>query len=230
MTAKRSKGLATRERVLKKAVQVASVEGLEGLTIGRLADATGLSKAGLFAHFGSKEDLQLAVVEHARRIFAEAVINPCLRVPEGLPRLFAMQSNWIGYLEQEPFRGGCFFAAASAEFDGRPGPVRKRVAALTGHWRALLEDEARRAVALGHLAPDTDPAQLAFELHAYPQEANWAHQLLRDDQAFAQARRASEARLRNAATAAGVRATKARRVVPAQVAGKSERTISEESR
>lgn len=215
--AKQERGQKTLRRVLRRAVQIASVEGLEGITIGRLAEATNLSKGGLFAHFGSKENLQLAVVEEARRVFAERVIEPADSADPGLPRLMALQSNWIDYVRGDSFRGGCFFAAASAEFDGRPGAVRTKLASLSGHWRGLLENEALRAIQLEHLNPETNASLLAFALHAYVQEANWAHQLLGDADAFEHARRESETRIRSQATPGGLRATKSRRIVPAAV-------------
>jgi AcrR family transcriptional regulator len=205
------------QRVLRRAVQLASVEGLEGITIGRLAEATSLSKGGLFAHFGSKEALQLAVVEEARRVFTGRVIEPAQSSNPGLPRLMALQSNWIDYVRGDSFRGGCFFFAASAEFDGRPGPVKTKLASLTRHWRELMETEARRGVELGHIRADTEPAMLAFALHAYVQEANWAYQLLGDVETFAHARRESELRIRREATPDGLRAVKSRKVVPAEI-------------
>jgi len=214
---KQERGRRTLNRVLRRAVQLASVEGLEGITIGRLADATGLSKGGLFAHFGSKEQLQLAVVEEARHVFAEKVIAPADVAEPGLPRLMALQSNWIDYVRGDSFRGGCFFAAASAEFDGRPGAVRTKLASLTGYWRERLEAEVQRGIELGHFQRETSPAMLAFALHAYLQEANWAYQLLGDGESFEHARRESEARIRRDATQEGLRAVKARRVVPAKI-------------
>ncbi len=210
-----SRGIKTRERILRRATQLASAEGLEGLTVGRLAAALGLSKAGLFAHFGSKVALQLAIVEDARRVFLEKVVQPAEQAPEGLPRLFALQANWIEYLRAATFRGGCFFAAASAEFDGRPGPVRTRIAAVAGGWRSRLESETRRAKELGHLRPETHPGPIAFLLHAITLEANWAHQLLGETGTFDQARESSEECLRAAASPEGLRAAKTRRVVSA---------------
>lgn len=213
---KQERGRMTLKRVLKRAVQIASIEGVEGLTIGRLAEASGLSKGGLFAHFGSKEALQLAVVEEARRVFSENVVDPAQSTDPGLPRLMALQTNWIEYIRGDSFRGGCFFAAASAEFDGRPGPVRTKIAAHTRYWRDLVETEVRRAVELGHLRIETVPASLAFALHAFVQEANWAYRLLGDADAFEQARRESEHRVRRDATPEGLRAVKSRRIVPAE--------------
>lgn len=210
-----TKGQRTREGILSLAVNIASAEGLEGLTIGRLANASGMSKSGLFAHFGSKQVLQLATVDRAGEVFAQKVLAPIAEAAPGLPKLLQMMSTWIRHVESGTFRGGCFFAAASAEFDGRPGAVRDRIAALTKEWIDLLEGEVARARDLGHLDPKTDATQLAFELHAYTQEANWAYQLLHDSKSFDRARRAVEDRLRGLATQEGLRVGKVRRVTKA---------------
>jgi AcrR family transcriptional regulator len=185
----------TRREILSVAVDVASAEGLEGLSIGRLASELAMSKTGIFAHFGSKEQLQLATVEAARQIFLEQVVQPALRSPRGLVRLRAMLESWLGYVERIVFRGGCFFAAASAEFDSRPGAVRDQIAALTKAWMAGLQKEIAYAQSRRELRPSVDPAQLAFELHAYVQEANWAFKLFNDKSAFPRARRAIADRL-----------------------------------
>jgi AcrR family transcriptional regulator len=200
-----SQGERTRQEILSVAVDIASAEGLEGLTIGRLANELGMSKSGLFAHFGSKEDLQLATVDTARGIFITEVVDPALAAAQGLPRLRTMLDAWLSYVRRSVFRGGCFFAAASAEFDGRPGAIRDQVALLTRSWLTALEDEARYAQALGQLAPKLEAAQLAFELHALVQEANWAYQLLGDEQAFSRAREGIRARLEAAVTSNGRR-------------------------
>ncbi|MCI0402481.1 MAG: TetR/AcrR family transcriptional regulator [Acidobacteria bacterium] len=200
---RRVRGARTRGQILRFAVDLASAEGLEGLTIGRLAGALRLSKSGLFAHFGSKEELQLATVEAAKDIFLQKVVEPALVAPPGLARLRALLEAWTWYVESSVFRGGCFFAAASAEFDGRPGAVRDRVAALTKSWLGALEQEAHRAQRRGHIQPGVDCGQLAFEAHALVQEANWACQLLGDKHAFHRARRGWEQRLRSAATPSG---------------------------
>ncbi len=210
------RGATTREAILSAAVDIASVEGLEGLTIGSLSQKVGMSKSGLFAHFGSKQELQLAAIDSARAIFLEKVVTPSKARPEGLPRLYAMESSWIDYMQDSTFRGGCFFAAASAEFDGRPGPIRERIASLTKCWRELLETEAARARELGHIVQEADPALLAFQLHAFLQEANWAYQLLGDRTALEQARAATQGLLRSLATPEGIRKAKERRVVAAR--------------
>src|SRR5207302_5431711 len=162
----------TRREILSLAADIASAEGLEGLSIGRLATELQMSKTGIFAHFGSKEQLQLDTVDAAKHVFMEQVVQPALAHPRGIPRLRAMLENWIGYVERIVFRGGCFFAAASAEFDSRPGPVRDEIASLTKAWLIALQDEIAFARSSKQLKTDADPVQVAFELHAYVQEAN----------------------------------------------------------
>jgi AcrR family transcriptional regulator len=180
----------TRQEILRIATDIASAEGLEGLSIGRLAAELQMSKTGVFAHFGSKEQLQLAVVDAAKQIFLQHVVQPAVQHARGVPRLRAMLESWILYVESIVFRGGCFFAAASAEFDSRPGPVRDEIAALTKSWLVALQDEIGFARSAKQIRASVDPVQLAFELHAYVQEANWAFQLFNDKSAFLLARRA----------------------------------------
>lgn len=192
---KSRKGSLTRSAILEEAVQLASVHGLEGLSIGQLAEATGLSKAGLFAHFGSKEGLQLATVEAAGALFVAAVIDPVKHLPKGLPRLRGLLESWLAYGPSKTFRGGCFFAAASTEFDGRPGPVKDRVREAMKQWSGLLKHAVREAVAEGHLREEADPSLLAFEFLALAMGANNAYQLHDDPRAFDFARRAFAARL-----------------------------------
>jgi len=179
----------TRGEILRVAVDIASAEGLEGLSIGRLADELDMSKTGIFSHFGSKEQLQLATVETAKQIFLEEVAQPSLKSPRGVRRVRAMLENWLGYVERIVFRGGCFFAAASAEFDSRPGAVRDKIAELTRAWMAALQEEIAFAQSQKEIRANVKPAQLAFELHAYVQEANWAFKLFNDKSAFPLARR-----------------------------------------
>ena len=185
----------TRHEILRVAVDIASAEGLEGLSIGRLAAELKMSKTGIFAHFGSKEQLQLATVETAKQIFLEKVVQPALKSARGLPRLKAMLEHWLGYVERIVFRGGCFFAAASAEFDSRPGAVRDQIADLTRAWMTALQEEIAFAQSKKEIQSSIKPAQLAFELHAYVQEANWAFKLFNDKSAFLLARRAIADRL-----------------------------------
>ena len=192
---KSRKGRMTRTAILHEAVQLASVHGLEGLSIGQLAEATGMSKAGLFAHFGSKEELQLATVHAARGLFVEEVVVPSLEAEEGLPRLCRVVREWFRYGCQGVFRGGCFFAAASTEFDGRPGPVRDSIAGARRDWIQGLAQTVQQAQAAGQLEASTDPLQLAFEIDALFLAANSLHQLDGDPTAFDRARTGIRARL-----------------------------------
>lgn len=182
---RRARGERTRQGILAIAVDVGSREGLEALTFGRLASEAAVSKSGLFAHFGGKEQLQLATVEAAREIFVREVIEPAAGAEPGLPRLRATVEAWLSYFRRDVFAGGCFFQAASLEFDGRPGPVRDRVIEIMGEWLALLEALARAAgPAVG------SPEQLAFELNAIGMATNWQRQLLGDDAALDHAAKA----------------------------------------
>jgi AcrR family transcriptional regulator len=197
---RRARGERRRQAILSVAVDLASTHGLEGLSVGLLASRLRMSKSGLFAHFGSMEGLQLAVIEAARDVFIQAVVRPALAAPRGLPRLWAMVDNWLAYAQRKVFRGGCFFAQVSMEFDGRPGPIRDRVAAVMREWISTLRVAVEKAVAERHLARGTEADLLAFELHALSMEANWSFQLFGDPAAFALARAAVVARLRAAAT------------------------------
>jgi AcrR family transcriptional regulator len=186
---RRPRGLKTRRAILRKAVNVASLEGLEGLTIGKLASTLRISKSGLFAHFGSKEDLQCAVVDEARDIFVEKVIRPAWHF-KGLQLLRALCENWLSYGEQKVFPGGCFFSAASLEFDDRPGPVRDRIVGLMKKWLENLEHAARDAQSAGEIRKDVDVHQLAFEIQAMAMGGNWSSRLFRDQSAFSSAKAA----------------------------------------
>jgi AcrR family transcriptional regulator len=184
---RRPRGLKTRRAILRKAVNIASLEGLEGLTIGKLASTLRISKSGLFAHFGSKEDLQCAVVDEARDIFVEKVILPAAHL-RGLRRLRALCENLLAYGEEKTFPGGCFFSAASLEFDDRPGPVRDRIVGLMKKWLGNLERAARDAQDAGEIRKDVDARQLAFEIHALDMGGNWSSRLFRDESAFRSAK------------------------------------------
>ena len=196
------KGKATRQAILDTAVNLASVEGLEGLTIGRLSKALDMSKSGLFGHFGSKEDLQLATIRAARRIFFNQVIKPTRNAEDGLPQIWALCDNWLTYMEAEVFEGGCFFVAASAEFDSRPGLIRDAIAASMKEWLGYLTALLEKAQARGEIKADSTPAQIAFEIHAFYLNANWALQLYNDSTATQSARVAILNRLHTSATAA----------------------------
>ena len=198
------KGERTRQSILERAVDLASLEGLEGLTIGRLADDLGMSKSGLFAHFGSKEELQLAAIEAAAQRFVVEVFKPALKSERGYPRLMAICRSWISYVRRNVFPGGCFFAAASFEFDGRPGAVRDAIAKTMDDWILALEKAIAMAKEEGHLEADVDPKQLAFEINSLFFGANFAYQLRGDRKALERATRAIEERLESLRTHAHV--------------------------
>ena len=181
MTPVTEKGATTRAAILERAVDLASVEGLEGLTIGRLAAELRMSKSGLFAHFGSKQELQLATIAAAAGRFRVAVVEPALEVPEGAARLRAMGERFL--LQQRQYSGGCFWAAASAEYDDRPGPVRDAIAAALDAWMATLVREAGAAGV-------ARPQRLAFELYALVMGANSRFRLSGDEEVFGYAREA----------------------------------------
>jgi AcrR family transcriptional regulator len=193
---RRERGRRTRESILRAAVDVASVEGLEGLTIGRLATELELSKSGLFAHFGSKEELQLATIAAARDIFVAEVVTPIAEAERGLPRLVMLHERWLDYMRRDVFAGGCFFEAVRNEYDSRPrGAVRNMIAQQFTDWSDLVERLIRAAQDAGHLDGEIEPAQLAFELEALGSAANVRHQLYGDAAAFQRAERAIRARL-----------------------------------
>jgi AcrR family transcriptional regulator len=231
---RRARGDRTRRAILDQAVQIASAEGLEGLSIGRLAGELGVSKSGLFAHFGSKTDLQLATVDAAREIFIEEVIGGS-RTESGFGALVSLTDAWLDYMEREVFRGGCFFAAASTEFDSRPGPVRDRIASMMAEWLLALEAAIQDAQDAGELPAGLDSEQLAFEIHSIGMGANWAYQLYRDQAAFGRAREAirervadpasGKARSRKAAPSRHVDERAARRSLREQIA-KLERELA----
>lgn len=195
------KGERTREGILRVAVHLASVEGLEGLTIGRLADELQMSKSGLFAHFGSKEDLQLATIEMAGKIFAEHVILPANAEPEGMPRLWALCENWLNHVERRVFRGGCFFTAASFEFDSRPGLVRDKIVEAMRSWLGKLSRAVESAQKAGHIRNTVNPQQFAFEIYSLAIGAHWGFQLLGDTNALRVVRSTIMDRIRVLATA-----------------------------
>lgn len=200
---RRAVGERTRQAILEGAVDIASAEGLEGLTIGRLAADLSMSKSGLFAHFGSKEELQLATIEAARAIFVREVIRPALEAEHGMPRLWKLCDIWLTHVQEGVFRGGCFFAAAAAEFDSRPGAVRDRIAEIMREWLATLRRAVVEAQEAGQLDESVEPTQLVFEINALELGANWAFHLHGDKGAFARARAAILERLRRHSMASG---------------------------
>jgi AcrR family transcriptional regulator len=181
------------------AVDLASVSGLDGLSIGGLAAAVGRSKAGIAGLFGSKEDLQIATVAAAAEIFGAKVIGPALTAPAGLVRLRALVDAWLDYSESRVFPGGCFFAAAAAEYRARPGAVRDAVAAQLQRGRDFMAEAVTRAMATGELAPDTDTVQLAFEITALIDAANDSSLLFDSSAPYARARTAIDELLARAA-------------------------------
>jgi AcrR family transcriptional regulator len=183
-----TKAASTRAAILERAVDIASGEGLEGLTIGRLASELQMSKSGLFAHFGSKQDLQLATLDVAAQRFYGAVIAPALAEAEGRARLRAYCYGYVDYLERRVFAGGCFWAGAAAEFDDRPGPVRDAVGAGVLAWLGELERQAS-------VAGCDAAGELAFELYSLGLGANTCSRLLGDENAFERARGGIERRL-----------------------------------
>jgi AcrR family transcriptional regulator len=191
----KTKGERTRHAILDTAAALATEEGLEPLSIGRLAEATGMSKSGLFAHFGSKEELQLATVDHAAELFVREVIAPAREAPRGLARVWALCENMVDYAQRQVFPGGCFFANAAFEFNRRPGAVRDRIEHMLGTWLSYLEHAVEQAQQTGELVQEPSARQVAFELDALAQAANAQYQLFRNEAVFAEARRAIRERL-----------------------------------
>ena len=191
----KTKGERTRQGILDVAASLATEEGLEPLSIGKLAEATELSKSGLYAHFGSKEELQLATVDHAAALFVREVIAPAREAPRGLARVWALCENMIDYAERQVFPGGCFFAAASSEFNNRPGPVRDQIQTMVRTWLSYLEHAVEQAQETGELTQGLSAREIAFQLDAFAQAANAQYQLFQTDAVFGEARRAVRERL-----------------------------------
>jgi AcrR family transcriptional regulator len=184
----RADGERSRRAILDAAARLATVEGIDGLSIGGLAQAIGMSKSGLYAHFGSKEELQLATVAAAEAVFDADVVEPALRADDGLDRVNALCERFLSHVERGVFPGGCFFASVAAELDTRPGPVRDRVAAVQARWSELVS-AALRAAGSAHVE------QLTFELNAILAQANTVFLLYGDRGVFGLARRAIRERL-----------------------------------
>jgi AcrR family transcriptional regulator len=199
VTTERTKGERTRAAILDEAARLATVDGLEGLSIGELARATGMSKSGLYAHFGSKLDLQLATIEAARQTFVVEVIRPALEAPKGIERLLAACEAFLSHVERRVFPGGCFFSAAAVDVGTRPGAVHDAILAQRLEWLALLERLAAEATELGELKSNPDPAQLAFELQALLVAANTSFILQGDAVVFERALVAIRERLHRGA-------------------------------
>ena len=173
----RADGERSRRRILEAAARLATVEGIDGLSIGRLAQATGMSKSGLFAHFDSKEDLQLAAISTARSIFLADVVAPAEEEPPGLARLERLCEGMLSHIDRRVFPGGCFFAVVGSEQAGKPGPVLDRVVEVGNEWIARLAEAVQEAQEQGELDDSIEPEQLAFELNAYLQMADLVFQL-----------------------------------------------------
>ena len=195
---RRLRGDRTRHAILSHAARLASAEGLEAVSLQRLASDLGMSKSGLFAHFGSKEELQLAAVETATEIFIVNVIRPAGEADTALGRLEALCENFFRYLERPVFPGGCFFASATAELDTHPGPVRERLVESLDGWLALIERRVREAQDAGELDRSEDPALLAFELDAFMKMGNSLRVLHGGRSGLNQARAAIRVRLERA--------------------------------
>jgi AcrR family transcriptional regulator len=179
----------TRAAVTRAAVDHASVEGLEGLTIGRLAEEAQMRKSSVFSLFGSKRELQLATLEAAIDHFRREVWDAVASERPGLQRLLALCDSWLAYHRREAMPGGCFMTTATVEYDARPGPLRDAVAGTMKRWSGVLEREAAIAIEAGELPADTDPADVAFQLNALAAAASYGFQLQRDPDVFARARR-----------------------------------------
>jgi AcrR family transcriptional regulator len=184
----RSDGERSRNTILRAAANLATIDGLEGLSIGNLAAHIGMSKSGLYAHFGSKEELQLATVETAQEIFGVEVLAPIEGIEDPLERLKALCDSFLSYLARRVFQGGCFFASVEAEFDTHPGPVKDKIASIQRDWLGLMEELISEARQLGSLRGDEDPVQLAFELNAYLLMGNTSF-VLHDDPTYLQSAR-----------------------------------------
>lgn len=186
------KGEDTKRTILDAGLEVAASEGLEALSIGRLADRVGMSKSGLFAHFRSKEALQLEVLQHGRAAFAREVVGPAMAAPRGLPRLRALTDRWLGWTFSEERESGCLFLQAAAEYDDREGAVRDLLVSIQRDLIEFLERAAALCVEEGHLREDTLPDQLAYELHGLVMAHHFHTRLLQDPGAPARTRAALE--------------------------------------
>jgi AcrR family transcriptional regulator len=189
---RRSDGERSHQEILLAAARLASVEGLDGLSIGALAEHVGLSKSGLFAHFRSKEELQLETIATASAIFREEVVKPALAV-EGVARVRALVAGFLAHVRRRTFPGGCVFASVAAEVDGHPGALRDRIAAMNREWSALFRASLEEAQRRGELEPGTDAAQVAFEVQSMLQGGHATFLLLGEEAALDRARRGTEA-------------------------------------
>lgn len=193
--------MQTRQAILAHAARVGSAEGLEAVSLQRLASDLGISKSGLFAHFGSKEELHLATVEAAGQLFTDEVIRPALKEPRGIGRVWALCNSWLSYLERGVFPGGCFFWAVAEEFDSRkPGPVRDSVLDKKAYWSYSIQRAVREAQEAGEIDREVDPEQLAWELDSLMGGTNGGFKTGDGRRAVERARRAIRDRILSAAT------------------------------
>jgi AcrR family transcriptional regulator len=192
---RRADGERSRQKILQAAAELATVEGLDGLSIGRLAEHVGMSKSGLYAHFRSKEELELATVEAAARILIQEVLVPGLEAPEGAQRLIALSEAFLSHVERRVFPGGCFFVSSSAELNSRPGRVRDRIVAEYRVWIDLLREQVRKAQELGEIDRSTDIDQLVFEVNGILVAGNAFYLLFEDPEELERARRGVRERL-----------------------------------
>lgn len=183
-----AQALQTRHLIVSAGVDIASTEGLDAITLGRLAEELSMSKSGVIGHFGSKLDLQLAVVAEAVRIYRREVIVPAAHAPAGLPRLRTLVAAWISHLERGVFPGGCFFTQVTTDYDSRKGPLHDVARQLTDDWRAYLGEQIDAAIADGAFSSDTDPDQVIFEATGLMLSLNHAMQLDLDPKAIQHAR------------------------------------------
>jgi AcrR family transcriptional regulator len=192
---RRSDGEQSRNTILEEAARLATVEGIGGLSIGRLADAVGMSKSGLFAHFGSKEELQLATIRAARAIFAAAVVTPAQAEPGGMARLRALLEGWLHYSRSRAFPGGCFFSRTTHEYAARPSTVRDALRDADEEWLGLVAGTIDEARGLGEVRADVDSRQVAYELDSYLDSATMRSLLGGDLAVYDAAKAAVDARL-----------------------------------
>jgi len=205
------KGEVTRQAILERATALASRCGLEGVSIGHLAEDLGLSKSGLFAHFGAKEILQVEILRFAADRFVQAVVRPALAEPRGEPRVRAIFQRWLGWSRSHSVPGGCLFVAAASELDDRPGPARDELVRLQKEWMDSIAICFRSGISEGHFRADADPEQFAHDLYSVMLGYHHAQRLLRDPAADSRARASMEALLAAARRRGPSRVAPARR-------------------
>ena len=218
------KGEVTRQAILERATALASRCGLEGVSIGHLAEDLGLSKSGLFAHFGAKETLQVEILRFAADRFVQAVVRPALAEPRGEPRVRAIFERWLGWGRSHSVPGGCLFVAAASELDDRPGPARDELVRLQREWMESIAICFRSGITEGHFRADADPEQFAHDLYSVMLGYHHAQRLLRDPAADSRARASMEALLTAARRRGPSRVTPHRRPVRPRSAPRQRRT------